>query len=246
MADSIGSSYFPTLRREPYLVAYYRLNDSSLPFANDSGPFGLDGVYNSTPTTPGPALIQGDLSSKSCLFNANSQNISVGDVAQLRLIGDLAIETWLAPFTATQTTHLIQKMDSTGAIPGPYLLSLVNGAVSFFQGNGTTSTSITGPVLPLGVPIHIVATSFRGALSLYVNGVLSQSGSLGAQAVVDKGQSVLIGGRASGTSVRGLMSEVAIYNGALSARRIARHFTVGQNILSDQAHYTTFDPPVVS
>jgi hypothetical protein len=41
------------------------------------------------------------------------------------------------------------------------------------------------------------------------------------------------------------MSEVAVYNGALSAVRVARHFSVGQQVYPDAAHYLGVDPPTL-
>lgn len=240
---SLGASFYPTIRREPYLVTYYRLSDASgSAEVQDFGArYGLTGFFNGAPSR-GPALIQNDASAASYLFGGAGQSVSVGDAAPLRIAGDISLEAWIAPAAASNTGLIIGKMNSGGTVAGPYALSLVAGELRFALGNGTTQTTVTGSTpLSVSIPSQVIATSFRGLMTIAVDGTPVATANLGAQAVADAGQSLFIG-----SNFNGLVGEVGVYNGALSMRRVLRHFDVGQQILSDPAHFTLLDPPVWS
>lgn len=244
---SLGETYFATVRREPTVVSYWRLDDSAgSSQAQDWGAhYNLFGAYNGSPTL-GPPLIQSDLSAASYKFGGAGQNVSVGDAVPLRVTGDLSIEAWIVPYAQTQTTVLVGKMSAGGTVAAPYFLGLTSGVLTLSVGNGTTSTTITGGTPRVSIPSHVVATSFRGTTMIYLNGSVVASGSLGGQSVADGGQSLYVGSIGAAAGFNGLISEVALYSGALSARRVARHFTLGQQVVSDPAHVSTVDPPVYS
>lgn len=240
----MSENYFALVRREPMIVGFWRQNDPS--GNNDAidyaSRYGLTGVY--TNRTLGPALTQNDLSAASSVLSSGS--MVVGDIAPLRITGDMSIECWIVPYAASQTCALVSKYDAGDTHPNPYFLGLSSGQVSYTLGNGTTAVGVSGiPLPPVSVPSHIVATSFRGVMTVYINGVIGGTATLGSQAVTDGGQPMYVGELRTGVyNFNGLISEVAIYNGALSARRVTRHFTIGQQVLSDPAHYWTVDPPV--
>lgn len=242
---TLGAAYYPEVRREAALVSYWRLNDpSGNTQAIDYGArYGLNGIYNGSPAR-GPSLIQVDLSAASYQFGTG-KSVSIGDGAPLRLTGDLSIEAWVAPYAASQTAVIAAKMNSGASVAQPWYLGLLSGDVQFALGNGTTQVSVaSSSQLPVSIPSHVVATSFRGVMTIYVNGASVATGTLGAQAVTDSRQAVYVGALSTGSgTLNGLIAEVAVYSGALSARRVARHFTIGQQVLSDPAHYTTIDPP---
>lgn len=244
----MSESYYPLVRREPYLIGFWRLADAS--GSNDAADWGnhydLTGVFEGSPAR-GPALIQADSTAASYVFGNVGKSVLVPDTSVLRMTGDLSIEAWVSPYSS-QTAAIAGKTNAAGTVAAPYYLGVSSGKLTLSLGNGTTQATLTTPnALPLA-PTHVAATSFRGALALYVNGALVQSGSLGAQAVADGGEGVYFGAvTSSGESpFNGLIAEVALYSGALSARRVKRHFIIGQQVLSDPAHYVTVDPPVIA
>lgn len=244
MEVSVPETYFSLVRREPFIVAYWRLNDpaGSTEAVDYGARYDLIGVYSSV-NVAGPPLIQVDTGSASSVLK--TAKMSVADISQLRLTGDMSIEAWVAPYTSAESVNIASKLNSGASVAGPFALQLASGAPVFSRGNGTTSVSVTASTaIPVSIPSHIVATSFRGMLSLYVDGALVNTALLGALTVSDQGQPLIIGQTSTQNGVD-LISEVAVYSGALSARRIARHFAVGQQILSDPAHYKTVDPPAV-
>lgn len=244
----LGAGYFPVIRREPSLAVYYRLNEAvgaiiALDFA---AKYTLNGFYAGS-VQGGPLIIEGDASAGSGVFASAGTNVQVGDASALRILADLALEAWVIPTTASQNAVLIGK-GTSGFKSNPYSLSLVNGAPSLAVGNGSTQTAITSAAaLLVGAPSHVVGTIFRGAMTLYVNGTLVASGTVGAQAVTDGGQPLYIGcGQQSSSFLTGLLAEAAVYSGGLSVARIKRHYAIGAQLLPDDAHYSTVDPPVFS
>lgn len=237
-------NYFSLVRREPFLIGYWRQNDlegftDAVDYASR---FGLTGVYANR--TPGPTLIRDDDSSMSSAFTASGL-MSVSDVDPLEIVGDLSLEAWVSVYTSSASINVMSKQNSGATTAGPYALKIVNGSLSFSLGNGTTQVTVAGGIIPASLPTYVCATSFRGSMIVYINGVPVNSGSVGTQTVVDEGQSLIVG-KTSTERGPDLISEVAIYNGALSARRIARHFAIGSQILSNPSHYLSVDPPVIA
>lgn len=233
-------SYSALVRREPMLVGYWRQNDAAnnVDMADYGSRYNLTGTYSGR--SLGPALIQGD-------SGAGSSSVATGygevsDASPLHVTGDISIEAWIFSPTSA-TANILSKQNAGATQAAPYALQLTSGVLEFSLGNGSSSVAIQGGVVHAGIPTHVFASSFRGVLSLYVNGDLVQTGSLGSQTVTDAGQPLYIGTSPSLSGVP-LLAEVALYDGALSARRIARHFVVGQQVLSDPAHYSLVDPPV--
>lgn len=230
----MAESFFAMIRRHPLIQGYWRLNEGAgiTPVIDYAARFGLTGVYTSR--TPGPSLIQGvDLAAGSSLMAAG--NMAVSDVAPLRLIGDMSLGAWIAPYAASQSVLLAGKR--VGAVAAPYAIRLNAGALQFALGNGTTEVVLTGPAIPVSIPTLVLAATFRGRMVLYVNGAVVNFGPQGGQAIADGGNSFVAG------PFNGLISELALYNGAVSSTTALRQFNVGQQVLPDPAHYSTVDAP---
>jgi hypothetical protein len=244
----LGDNLFSIVRREPMLVCFWRCNEvAGSPYAYDYGArYNLNALLDGSPV-PGPGLIQDDSTSGSYIFGGAGVNAAVPDISALHVTRDISLEAWVAPYAAAQSKVIVGKMGSSGSVAGPYSLGLAGGFPSLSLGNGTTQKTVAGPVAPIvGIPSHIVATSFRGAMSVYLNGVLVGSGTLGTQAVADEAQSLYIGSIGAATGFNGLIGEVALYSGALSASRVYNHFRVGQQVLLDPGHYRLVRNPVYS
>lgn len=243
---SVGDTYFPTVRREPFIVAYWRLNDAAgvTEYLDSGARYDFVGTPQ-TSNSAGPALIQVDSVAGSSLFGSGNASFFVTDTAPLRVTGDVSIEMWLAPYTQTQSCILVGKQNSGGSIASPYALRMTNGRLQFARGNGTTEASITGGVPPVSLPSYVVATCFRGEMTIYINGDVVANGSIGSQSVTDGGESFYVGAVGTAQPYNGLVGELALHAGALSQRRVTRHFTIGQQILTDQAHNLNIDYPVL-
>lgn len=236
----VSEIYYELVRRDPLLVSYWRLNDpAGATVAVDwSSHNSLPGSYVGTPGYGGPPLIQADKSAES-LVCSGDDSVSVPDIAQLRVIGNVSIEAWVVPYAGAQSATIVSK--TIGGIASPYSLALVNGVLVFSVGNGSTAASCSGPSVPVGIPSMVMGTLFRGTLSTYLNGRLQITSGIGLQTQADGAQPLVIG-----SSFNGLIAEVALYNGALSALHCARHFAVGQQVFSDPSHFVSVDPPVIA
>jgi hypothetical protein len=243
--------YWKAIRREPFLVGYWRMNDDDgAVFVADSGArYDLVGSYQGQQSR-GSALISADSVAASVFAGAVSvcSGAQIPDAAPLRLTSGVTLEAWVNLLYGDNNI-VLAKMDGGGTVAAPYSLRVANSApplLIFSLGNGTTQQQLSVPLDPAPRPIHVVATLFRGTMSLYVDGALATSGSLGTQSVSDAGQPLQIAAFPRSLNTNGLLAEAAVYSGALSALRVARHFALGRQILSDQAHFITVDAPVLA
>ena len=247
---TVPTSYFATVRRNSFVVNYLRLNEKSGTKAYDyAAKYGLNGIYDGTPNPQGHgALILNDSSAGSALFGSTGQNVEIPDAAPLRITGNITLEMWIIPYEKEQTCALLSKMNAAVTFPAPYYLGLSSGKPFIALGNGATETKLSGSVLiPVGSPYHLVVSLFRKKLYLYINGIEVESKSLGAQEIKDEKQPVFVGALSGNTKrFNGLIGETVIYNGAISPRAVERHFKIGQQIVPNTSHVTTFDPPSYS
>lgn len=244
---TIPTEYYRAIRRINSLVCYWRMNELTGTRALDwAGKYNLNGIYNGSPISDVP-LISADSAAGSKLFGNEHQNVEVPNATPLQVIEDITIEMWVISL-ASQTCYLFSKMNETYTFAGPYSLSIESGKVKFALGNGTNQTSIiTSTAIPLSVPIHILATSFRKKMKIFIDGVESASGSLGAQKVEDKGKSVFAGELGNNTSrFNGMMGELALYSGGIGTVEAKNHFSIGRQIIFEKPYYTTFDRPSYS
>lgn len=230
------NEYWQMIRREPFILGYWRGGDvsGSTLAADSASRYELTGTFASTHTL-GPPLIQKDNTAGSSAAGISIANTSVIDIQGL----DLSLEAWIVPTSANQSALIIGKLNSANTFAGPFALRLASGEIQFAIGSGSAESTLTtsGFKPPVSIPSHIVATFFRQSVArIYLNGVnvavstLSMVGS-------DASQSLYVGGVGAPHAFAGLIGEAALYSdavgngfGALSATRVARHFTIGQQV----------------
>lgn len=253
------TEYYREIRREPKIVCYWRLNDLSGTSAIDrAGKYNLNGIYNGSPAN-GTSLIfatSGEINAfppGSKLFGLNEQNLEIPDANPLNIEGDISIEAWVVSYEKEQISMILGKMNETGiptfTFAEPYFLEVFKGAPVFALGNGTNQKFITSPnIIPVGTPTHIVATSFRKNMRIYINGEEVVNGKLESQEVKSSAKNILYIGAVGNNTKRfnGLIGEVALYNGAIPSLTVKNHFNIGRQILFKKPYYTTYDPPSYS
>lgn len=252
----IPTEYYRTIRRNPSLVCYWRLRDTSGILAGDSsGRYLINGIYDGSPVS-GPPLIYpaegeiGHFSPASRIFGLSGQNVEIPNAAPLEIVSDITIEMWLIPRSLKVTCSVFNKMNSVSAPThcAPYSFGLLAGAPSFSLGNGTTQVTLSSTtVLPVGPPVHVVSTCFKKTMKIIVNGTQVATTTLGSQEVKDLGKPVFLAAYPNNTErFNGLLAEVALYNGAMSVYTAKEHFSIGRQIISKQPYYTNYDPPSYS
>lgn len=134
----------------------------------------------------------------------------------------LSVEAWVQPAGLPATTSTIARKD------GEYLIRLTKtGAIIFrlWRADGTVKELDTAPFIRSGYFNQVVATWDGTTMSVYSNGVLRATGTLfGTRAALTG--SVLEIGSSLGTNdyFKGVIDEVAVYDSALPAARVAAHF----------------------
>lgn len=253
--DVVGTEYYRTIIRIPSLVCYWRLNDSSLfSTATDyAGRYNLNGTYNGSPLSKNSLIFPsfGETFSNaplSRLFGSTKQNVEVPDASPIRLVSDMTIEMWMISSNTKPTASLFNKMNSISSPnkASPYNLDIISGSISLSLGNGITQTTVSYPtVINPGYVNHVAVTCYKQqTMKIILNGIKVAEKSLSGQAIADSGMPLIIGALPNNTErFSGLLSEIALYNTALSANTIKEHYNIGKRILFRRPYYNTFDKP---
>jgi Concanavalin A-like lectin/glucanases superfamily len=246
---TIPTKYYTAIRRDSSIVGYWRLNDAlSTGRALDwAAKYGINGIYDGKPSGNLP-LISNDSSAGSKLFNESMQNIEIPDALPLRIIGDITIEMWMFSRFISQTCALFGKLNSSFTFASPFYCGLSSGELFLSLGNGISQTTVIYPSELLTGPInHIVVTSFRKNMSIFVNGEEKASKNLESQEIKDGGQPIFIGSLGNNTNrFVGLLGEISLYSAGFSAKKAKRHYEIGRQVLSEPSFIKTFDPPSYS
>ena len=220
--------------------AYWPLNESVAPTANDYSGAGNNGTQNGGLTLgvagPRPPACHGFSSGKTAYrFDGSTAYIDCGTAPSLSGTTDFAVEAWINTTNTADTTTIIQQRSATG-FNGEYVLDVnANGTVYFtIFGGGATQYGITSPAAARRVNDgnwhHVAAVRSGGANGfLYIDGSLVASATNAIVAPLDPTIGTYIGAdaRDSGSYFNGAMSDVAIYNYALTAARIGDHASKG-------------------
>lgn len=205
-------------------VGYWRFNEVSGSVADDA-----IGSNNGTIAAGVTLGVAGALADDSAFrFDGSQGKVAIGNPA---LTGDFSIEAWaylLGPgrvgltdygtIVGYDTTHRLMMRSTTGEVLASF------GGGQFLSPAGA---------FQLEQWTHIVYTRTGNAQKLYVNGALVASLS---QAGAALNAAAFIGAYLS-TSVNyawaGRLDEVALYNKALAADRVAAHYAAGPELPSD-------------
>lgn len=243
------SSFYTTVRRDPNIVAYWRLNDSpeSSRALDWGAKYNLNGIYDGSPLNA-TSLIYGDKSAGSKIFGFSGKNIEIPDTVFLRITSGISIEMWVCPYETSQTSAFLSKMNESATFASPYYFGLIGGVPIFSLGNGITSFSVSGnKQLPIGSPSHIVASFYGKKMMIIINNTEVVVRNLESQEIKDSGKSVFIGALSNNTKrFNGSMSEVALFNAGLSINESVNRFEIGRQVIQEPAFRKTFNVPSYS
>jgi hypothetical protein len=201
-------------------VAYWRLGDS-VPTAQDSGPFGLDGSYEPGVTEGVPGAIVNDPNTAAEFAGGG---VAVPSYVGLDILGPLSVEVWAKGGPQQPYGYLISKSDWSGTI-GYSLYAGANGTLRFFVGTGSAQiTDETGFTWD-GQWHHIVGAYDGSTVSLYVDKALVASTPASGTIQSSFGTPLTLGRfNGGGFTFAGDLDEVAIYDHALTADQIHHHY----------------------
>lgn len=214
-------------------VAYWRLDESSGTTAADATGNGHDGTYIGTHSLGADGVMQDGYDHAALeLAAASSSGMQGSDWADLEFVGtaSFSVECWFNADSLTSGSKILVQKASSGNASGWELI--VNGTddwVAFTrQATGGNVHSAAGSVTT-GTDHHAVATYDGATLRLYLDGVLVDSVAT-TVAVSSSAVDLSIGYDSVDTTFGfdGRIDEAAVYDFALSAARIANHYSVGR------------------
>ena len=203
-------------------VAFWMLNETSGTTAYDSSGNGYNGTYTGGFTLGQPGIPAGGNGVK---FDGSSGCINLPNISALGT--SFTLEGWYK----TSTTGTRQAIISLGGIPQ-------NEGVFLFINTGnsleTDLSDVAGPSGGTASPVsnwtlaHVVFTS--GSAQLYLNGVAVGSAVGMSPSITQAGVNQIAydnGAAVQQDHFSGYLSNIAVYNTALSAARIQAHYKAG-------------------
>jgi hypothetical protein len=207
-------------------LSYWRLGDSGTVAKDEMGVH--DGTYVGGCTHGRPGAIAGD-SNTATAFDGSSCEVQLPDAFGFPGNAPFTVEAWFDLSVApTIFFHLFTKetRDTTNPIDGYSLLISPTIGVEIERVVAGSVNKSPAMVVPTGQWAHAVAVYDGTQLLMYVDGV-----SIGTRPETAVANAIstpaLIGAQSTGSYFTGDIDEVAIYDHALSAARIALHHQLG-------------------
>ena len=231
------------------LVGHWKMDEGGGGAVADSSGNGNDGALFGNPTfvagkDNGALSLDGNTGTPTSVDYAR-----IPDHASLDITGPITLSAWVNP-ARTATQSVLRKVDGTGigtAVVAAYEIELSADHFVSVRFNGDETKRVdsnyiydncpqaTCPSCPpggctnLNTWFHVAATYDGATIRLYINGVLDQS-LTGAFTINSNDVDLTLGADVSGSDARdlqGLLDDVRIYSGALSAAQTSELFCVG-------------------
>lgn len=227
-------------------VAFWRLDEPTAPRAYDQSGTGTVATYVGGVVLARTGAFVDD-SDSAVSFDGSSAYVSQPDNPALFTSGLLTAEAWFKASAFGSGASIVNRR-TAGNIGGFTLEANASGQIQFFVYVGSTwYSTITPTGLSAGVWHHVAGTYDGANIKVYVDGQLNAQTAVSGAANNPSSALFLIGKNAAGGPYfNGLIDEPAVYATALSATRIAAHYSAGrpaslfatttyrQNVLADQ------------
>lgn len=206
--------------------AYWRLGEAAgATTATDASGNGRSGTYNGPVTLGAVSLVGGGGTSAD--FAPTSWMAVPG--ASWMDSANFTAEVWFKPDSVSGYQGLISR-DSSGS-GRLWTLYLLNGQLHVYNGAAGSGVLTGSKTMGIGGRHHAVITYSGTTLSIYLDGVLDAQATVTlptASATTPMLVGASYGGVGSPTfGFDGLIDEAAFYHTALSAARIAKHYSTG-------------------
>jgi concanavalin A-like lectin/glucanase superfamily protein len=216
-----GSSYSETILAD-LPIAYWRLNETTGTVAHDSSGHGNDATYfMCTLGSPGALLTEAETAAA---FDGTTSYV-VGPNFRFAGMTSFTVEAWAnaASITTTDYHHILTDETQSGDRQG-YALFLTDLAELEVERFVDASNQVAfGPTVTAGMFHHVVGTYDGATLTLYYDGL--QVGTVAdARIAVGTTDPFYVGAAETTKFFDGTIGEVAVYDSALSAARVAAHF----------------------
>jgi len=236
-ASQLKDTYSDVILAETSLVSYWKLAEGSGTTATDSkgtNTATYNGTFTLGQTSPGKYMKGG------VLLDGSTGYAEAPTASNLHPTSALSLEAWVK-FTSLPSNYksIAGCGYSSNSSPySDYTLGVDNtNRLKVNINIGGTSQGIVHSADPVvGTWYHMVMTYDGTTLKFYLNGTLSSS--LAASGTVgNSGQPFEIGrynrGGSTGENFPGTISNVAVYNLALSAQAVANHYNAANTLIYD-------------
>lgn len=237
-SESVSRQFVGSRRASAYSRAivtdapqsYWRLDELSGTSVLDSIGAITGTVVNGTPsvTRNSPSLVV-DTDPATTFINQNG-GVTFGDNYGFAGTAPFSFEAWIMPSSvAAPVRRLASKRGTDGSGVQGWEITY-NGQVNFSRylngASGGASSVFPGGVNP-GTLYHVVCTYDGSSCRVYINGALSQTGGSVVSVVAHANPFTVAQFSGNGNVFEGVMDEVAIYDYALSATQVNRHYQLG-------------------
>ena len=216
---------YPEAVRADLPVSYWRLGETSGTIAGDVT-VANPGTYNGPPTLGAASLVATDQVDPAVAFDGAGDDVRVGQSGSLDLSGALTLEALVKPTSLPAAGSVRSIVAKTGS----YALVLNGPALelTIYQLGVARRLQAPAGTIVAGRAYHVAGTFDGATQRLYVNG--RQVASVALSGVADTTINGLRIASWDGAQqfFAGTLDEVAVYNKALSATRVAAHFAASQ------------------
>ena len=166
----------------------------------------------------------------SVVDDTTNQRFGLGNSGVLGIPYDslvFTMEAWVKPLSLTALAGRVVSR----SLARQYITIDTLGRIRTSLDNAGATLSINGPTVSLGTVYHVASTYDGSTFIFYINGVEYVRQVLSGGGVAAPTQPPTIGGADSiGSSINGVIDEVAWYNTALSPARVLAHYVAGTGI----------------
>jgi hypothetical protein len=212
-------------------LAYYRLDDTTLPVAKDTSGNGNDGTYVGGVTLGAAGALTGD-PDKAISLDGTSGYVDVGDKFGFDGNASFSLEAWILPTVLNgEYRGVLTNQDGPDSGRDGYLIYVeVGSGVGLERWANSSSNPLAAPgSIGAGDWSHVVGTYDGSNLRIYVDGALAAGPFASGLSIPTHTCSFVIGAMFCGKVgfFAGGVDEVAVYGHALSAARVLVHYRVG-------------------
>jgi hypothetical protein len=217
------SVYSDLILAESGLVAYWRLGEPLVATTADDAKGTNDGTYNGV-ITRGEAGALRDDADTAAKFDGATGWVEVPDANALDTGDVFTIEAWIKRNSTSGDQCIATKFNTGG-----WNFWITGGALTLRKVAVANIVSATSTPGADGKWHHVVATKNGATVKLYVDGQ-DVTGTVANQTIVNTTGRFSIGAASPTTNFwNGWIDEVAHYNTALSAAKVAEHYSIGRS-----------------